>query len=321
MVGNGKESIPVFVAIASSTEHNVRYSGSSGGVVTEIIKYFFKTTRIASTISYKFSGKYLFVPYIAYNYEEYNQTGSIYHNIDIFSFLKSNIENIKSPVLVTCLPCQARGVRSILSTNNIDCYVIALVCSGQLTKDATYDFLKRNRISIHDIVSFRYRGYGWPSGITIRTKDGNTYFFDNLKSDWLYFFHSTIYNPNKCFSCSDTFGIHADVSIADPWIKRYKESETIGCSVIAIYDKEVHEIFKHMVNDASVLIHEEISIEEFHNTQRDTVIKKQRYIKNKKLIHFLRSIYKTWIYKRFFLFFPKVHGKIHNAIFSRLSKI
>lgn len=309
------------MSIASSADPNVRYTGSSGGVVTELIKYLFGKDRISSVISYKFQGEDLFVPYVAYSYNEYNQAGSIYHEVDLFPFIKRNITKLKSPVLVTCLPCQTRGLRALLDKHGIAYFIIALVCSGQLTKEATYDFLKRNKIAIGDVKSLRYRGYGWPSGMNIETKKGEHYYFDNLDSDWRYFFHSTIYNANKCFSCKDTFGVNADISVADPWFKRYKETEKTGCSIVAVYSEPAAELVQQMINDKMLVVHEEISAEEYEKSQRGTLEKKQRYIEHPRLIRVLVKIYRSWWYRRLFLRFPGVHYKIHNILFSKLAKI
>ena len=311
---------PLFLAIASAADHGVRHIGSSGGVITAVIKHLFETEQIASTVSYAFSGSDLFVPYLAYSFDEYRQTGSVYHEVDLPNFLRRQIADIRSPIFVTCLPCEARAIRHILAKNRIESIIMVLVCSGQLTKEATYDFLARHNIAVGDVASFRYRGHGWPGGMTVTKNDGETLFFDNLSSDWLYFFHSTIYNLDKCFKCTDTFGIHGDAVVADPWLKEYKEREKEGCSIVAIHDERFHQAFQNMINAGLIDVHEAISLETFHATQKRTVEKKRLYYGNKKLISRLVSIYRSPLYKRFFVAFPKLHLRIHRAVFSRLAK-
>lgn len=312
---------PLQISILSSTDEEIRYHGSSGGVVTAIAKYLFGKKLVSSAIAYKFGGPNLFVPYLAFGIEDYSQTGSIYHEVELFGFIRENLDRIKSPVFVTCLPCQAKSIKIVLEKNGIEAFVVALVCSEQLTKDATYDFLKRNKIRIEDIEFFRYRGNGWPSGMTVFMKNDKSYFFDNLSSEWPYFFHSTIYNLKKCFCCLDTFGYEADLSVADPWLKRYKNNEKIGCSIVSIYSEEAKNIIKQMLKDGFLNLHEEIDYEELKNSQRGTIRKKDIYIKNKKAVHFLVALYRNRIYKIFFMKFPKLHCKLHNILLSLIVRV
>ena len=151
--------------VLASSNANIRHRGSSGGVITQIIKYLFEASQVNSAINFRFSGAELFEPKVIYSFEEYEQTGSIYHEINIYKFLKDNINHIKSPILVSCLPCQVVPIKRLLDKGNIQSIVISLVCSNQLEKEATYYFLEKNNIDINKITDFRYRGNGWPSGI------------------------------------------------------------------------------------------------------------------------------------------------------------
>ena len=313
--------IPLQVSILSSSDDDIRYRGSSGGVVTTTAKFLFEKKFIHSAIAYRFEGANLFAPYLAYDFENYTQTGSIYHEVELFNFIRKNFDRIKSPVLVTCLPCQAKGVKILLENKEIEAFVVALVCSGQLTKDATYDFLRRNNLRIEDVDSFRYRGNGWPSGMTVCMNDGKRYFFDNLTSEWLFFFHSTIYNLQRCFSCTDTFGCEADISIADPWLKRYKSNEKIGCSIVSVYSEKGRSLIERMLEDELLHVHETIDFEELKNPQRGTIEKKKLYIRNRKLIHSLVSLYRSRPYKYFFMKFPKLHLKLHRILLSIIVRI
>ena len=124
--------------VLASSDVDIRYKGTSGGVISQIIKYLFEYNKINSALSMKYSGIKLFDPILIYTYEDYENTGSVYHEINIYKYLKENIENIKSPILITCLPCQVLPIRRLLDKNNIDSTIISLFCSNQLEKEATY---------------------------------------------------------------------------------------------------------------------------------------------------------------------------------------
>jgi coenzyme F420-reducing hydrogenase beta subunit len=299
--------------IMNSANDDVRYKGSSGGVITEVMKYLFSTNQIKSSISFKFSSSELFEPFLIDDYSDYNQTGSIYHDVNIFQFLKENIKNIKSPILITCLPCQITPLKRLLSSNNIETFFISLVCSAQLSKEATYYFLDKNNIELKEIDEFRYRGNGWPSGIHIKTKKQD-YFFHNNTSKWKYIFHSQVFTLNRCFSCKDTFGMKADISIADPWIDRYVKSEKIGLSIVIAHSISGENLINEMLLAKILSLEEFLTQKEVIDSQKYTLVKKDIYLKNKNIIKFFIRIFKTELYKNNFYYFAKLHHWFFRTI-------
>lgn len=286
--------------ILSSAHQDIRYNGSSGGFVTELADSLFFQNKIASAICFHFSGKELFVPQVVFSSRQYNQTGSIYHETGLIRFLKDNISSIKSPVFITCLPCQCEAIRRLLRSYQIESILVSLVCSGQLKKQATYDFLALHGIASDQLKSFQYRGKGWPSGIHAETKDGKTFFFHNTDSDWKCFFHSAIYNLERCFHCMDSYGTDADFSVADPWFKEYIEKETIGCTVVCASEKKWMEWIDEMIAEGRLTLHQKISLSEFVESQFWTLAKKESYRK----FFFLKKavrIFRMQFYRRLFL--------------------
>ncbi len=292
--------------ILYAKDKNVRHKGSSGGVITQTIKYLFDTKQINSTISFKFSGVNLFEPFIVKRFSEYNQTGSIYHEINIYKYLKQNIDSIQSPLLITCLPCEVVPVKRLLQNHHIDSIFISLVCSSQLSKEATYYFLEKNKIDIKKVKDFRYRGNGWPSGIQIKT-DEKEYFFHNNNSKWIDVFHSQIFTLDKCFSCVDTFGLKADISVADPWLDRYVQKDHIGSSIVIAHTNLGETIITQMIQEKMLTLVEEVSIEETILSQRGTLVKKYIFRQYKKNIKKLIKIFRHRWYKKFFYTFSKLH--------------
>jgi len=238
--------------ILYSSEDDIRYKGSSGGVITQITQYLFQNKVIHSSIGFKFNGTELFVPFIIYDFKEYIQTGSIYHEVEIYKYLKENLDKIKPPIIITCLPCQIVPIKRLLNKNNIESYIVSLVCSSQLNKEATYYFLEKNNIDINQVESFRYRGNGWPSGIQVKT-DKKEYFFHNNTSKWIDIFHSQVFTIKKCFSCHDTFGLKADLSIADPWLERYVNNDQIGSSIVIAHTKKGEDLVTQMLSKKSLI--------------------------------------------------------------------
>lgn len=302
-----------------STNAEIRYKGSSGGVITQIIKYLFEISQIKNAISFRFSGAELFVPKLIYSFEEYEHTGSVYHEINIYKFLKKNINHVQSPILITCLPCQVVPIKRLLDKNNIENIIISLVCSNQLEKEATYYFLEKNNIDVNKIIDFRYRGNGWPSGIQIKT-DKTDYFFHNNTSKWIDVFHSQIFNLNRCFSCKDTFGLSADLSIADPWLKRYVENDKTGSSIVISHTKKAEELIQKMIADKVLKVIELLTLEDAVLSQKGTLQKKYILMKYKKSLKLLINFFRKEEYKKIFYKISKCHRWIWSSTIGILKR-
>ena len=101
--------------IGYSTDDLIRYKASSGGIGTSIIKYLLSTSEYDTSMTFVYDKeKCGYIPKLIYDFNEINICGSVYQDIDIFSFLKENISSIKNGIIVTCMPCQVQGIRSVL---------------------------------------------------------------------------------------------------------------------------------------------------------------------------------------------------------------
>lgn len=306
--------------ILSSADRQERYDGSSGGVVTAIARELFKQGRISSAVCFEFSGPSLFEPRLIFNSNDYIQTGSIYHQVPLVQFLRDNLKLIRAPLFVTCLPCQITAIRRLLSRSNIECVLVSLVCSGQMNKQATYDFLRVHGIDIEQVKHFCYRGKGWPSGIQVEMQDGQKHFFHNLQSDWKTFFHSTIYNLDRCFHCTDSHGRDADFMVADPWLKEFIEHETQGCTVVAARPHWAG-LLDEMLQKRLLEFHKELSLADFVESQYWTVAKKESFRRFASL-RFLIHLFRTPLYRRLFLTgrYRYFHYKRYMKILNRYKR-
>nr|WP_321466996.1 Coenzyme F420 hydrogenase/dehydrogenase, beta subunit C-terminal domain [uncultured Desulfobulbus sp.] len=301
------------IKIVYSKDQEIRNKGSAGGFVSTLIKYLFDDKYIDAAVSYRYFGKELYVPEIIFNWEDYNQCGSIYHEVDLFRLLKNNLDKVKLRIVVVCLPCQCKAITRLFNRFNKQCLLISLVCSNQLSKDATYDFLKYNNIEINDVANLRYRGGGWPSGMQIEMNDGKKYFFHNNLSDWQKYFHSTIYTLRRCFKCPDMLGRYSDFVVADPWINRYIKNDSIGHSVVVVNTDAAEKIMENMICKNYIHLNEVIEKKEFILSQEGTLDKKIAFQKHNILL-FIIKIYRFSLYKKLFNKFPDFHSWMHQKI-------
>lgn len=308
--------------ILCSSDEKTRYQGSSGGVVATMVGYMFETHRIQNTVSYEFDKYNWFEPKLIYSYTDYQIVGSIYHDVELIKFLKDNVSNIKSSILITCLPCQVKAIRGILEKKKIDSFIIALTCSSQMSKVATHFLFNKFGIEEKDIEFFRYRGNGWPSGVQIKTRT-NKYFFHNTKSIWMDIFNSQLFTLKRCFSCEDTFGLEADISVADPWLERYITTDNIGATLVVAHTDKGNELIKEALQSGVLSFKENLSHSEVIKSQEWTLKKKYIFRKYRVLLGPILKVMRTKLYISIMSSFNfiKIHTKLFNKVIGFLLKL
>ena len=301
--------------ILCAADEKIRYKASSGGVVSAIIRYLFEEGRIQNAVSYEFDKYEWFKPKLINSYEEYHIVGSIYHDVELIKFVKDNATDMKGRILVTCLPCQVKAVRKILEENKIESFIVALTCSAQMSKEATHFLFNKFGIEEKDIEFFRYRGNGWPSGVQIKTRT-NKYFFHNIKSIWIDIFHSQLFTLKRCFSCKDTFGLEADMSVADPWLERYTTTEHIGATLVVAHTDKGNGLIQEALQSGTLKLKENISQFEAVKSQDWTLKKKYIFRKHRVLLSPILKIIRSEPYISIISSFNLI--RIHTRIFYKI---
>lgn len=313
--------------LAYSNDIKIRKSSTSGGIGSSIIEFLLDQQIINSALSFSFNKRTLqYEPVIIYNSKEYNITGSIYHEIDIISFLKNNIEKIKGSFACFALPCQIKPIKNLLNKNQIESIIIQLSCSSQQTFEATEYLLKRLNLKKDEIELIKYRGDGWPGGINIYLNNGSNIFINNLDSIWTKIFHSKLFCMRRCFKCNPNMKSIADLIIADPWRLISPKNEHIGLTLCMIRNNKMHNLFKTLHKE-NIISFEECNEEDFFFSQESVINKKTGYIKHKNIIKVITRIlsnktYRFLVIKYSFLFelhcclykvFDRIISKKNNA--------
>jgi coenzyme F420 hydrogenase subunit beta len=282
--------------LLASSDEEERGRGSAGGVVTALMRQLFESRGIATALDFHFTGRDLFEPRLIHSFSDYSFSGSVYHAVDLPGFLREHLEDIAAPVFVTCLPCEVKAVRKLLGDRGIDAILVALVCSNQLTREATYHLLAMNDIDPDRIESFRYRGGGWPSGVQIRA-GGEDHFFHNNSSEWTHIFHAHAFSLDKCYGCADTFGLGADLTVGDPWLSRM-EGEERGASLVIPHTERGLRVVEKAVTAGAVEALDVLTDADVIESQRFTLNKKRLFRQYRPLIRAIRSVLKRPFYAR-----------------------
>lgn len=239
--------------IGYSTNSEIRFSSSSGGIGTAIIKYLLSTKEFGTTITFEFNRERCqYEPKLVFNYADYNNCGSIYQDIPLVSFVKSKINEIRDGIVITCMPCQVKPIKNMLDRRQIKYFIISLCCSGQTTVEGTWYYYKLLKIDKKNIIHMQYRGNGWPSGIKITMNDGSIIEKRNYTYPWTIMHKSLLFRPKRCLFCTQKTTKECDISLADPWLKEYIENDKIGNSIVIASSECGDSFIKKMIEEKEI---------------------------------------------------------------------
>ncbi len=116
-------------------------------------------------------------------------------------------------------PCDVAAARGLeregrLGETEVSLYV-SFLCAGTPSAGGTNEVLRAMGVSPDDVVSFRYRGNGWPGAATATTGRGESQTLDYDVS-WGQHLGRCIHE--RCKYCGDGIGLSADLVFGDAWM-------------------------------------------------------------------------------------------------------
>jgi len=223
--------------LGHSTDTNIRWNATSGGLITSILAFCFKTGLIDCAIVASSSAETPLISraVIATSEKEILQAfGSRYAPIPINAAIKEAL-TMGERIAVVGLPCHIQSLRraevQLPELKNKIVLHLGMFCSHNVSSHATDFVLLHKGLKTRDVLEFSYRGKGWPSGIRIKTKQGKIAYIPNSKSIWASLFSSFVYSTPYCLSCTDQTNELADISFGDAWLPDVVERDKIGRSI------------------------------------------------------------------------------------------
>lgn len=311
---------PFAYYIGHTTNIDDRTRASSGGVGTAITRHLLNQSDYGTSITFIFNQQECrYEPKLIYSSDDINVCGSIYHDIDIAGFIRHNVDNIKGGIVISCPPCQVTAVRQILTKANIKHFIISYCCSGQMTIEGTWKYYELIGINKDDVVNMQYRGNGWPSGIQIWLKDGTKIYKDNYTEPWVTLHQSKLYAPKRCFYCKRDTGRNADISLADPWLERYKNEDKTGNTMFLPFSELGHTVVKDMETQGLLKLTEsnynDYAIAQAPNIHKEIRLKEQSTYIKRHLSLISKQWYYSWATK------DLEHIRKHNMVLRHIYRV
>lgn len=323
--------------IGYATDYQIRYASSSGGVGTAITQYLLSLPEYGTGVTFVFDREScMYVPKLIYSAEDINICGSIYQDINLIEFIRSNIDNIRAGIVLTCAPCHVTAIRQLLNQYKIKNFIMSFSCSGQTTIEGTWCFYRFIGVKKEDVLHMRYRGNGWPSGIQIQTIGNKEFYFKNYTEPWVTIHRSWLFRPRRCFYCKRDSGSNADISLADPWLKQYLDNDKIGNTLFSINTSDGDIILGELVK-RKIIKCIQASYNDYAIAQKPNILKEQRlciqksyYEKLDKIVH--NRLYIRWatmslknmrLHNRLFQYYYKMYNieKMYSIIFKKIKGV
>ncbi len=206
---------------AYAGDPEVRFKGSTGGVLTALGAYLIESGRVAFVLHAKaskaqpsFGERHVSVTradVLAGMGSRYGPTAPL---VDLGDVLDRG-----EPFAYIGKPCDVSALRNFARhdprVDELCKYKLALVCGGFMPPPDMRAFLKNIGIDYREVVDLRYRGYGCPGPTRIETRDGTV-----VEKNYLDFWgedESSWSLPFRCKVCPDAIGEAADLAASDTW--------------------------------------------------------------------------------------------------------
>lgn len=215
-----------------AADPEIRFKGSSGGAMNAISLYCLEHEGMHGVLQTKANEKkpYLNKTILSRSRDDLlAAAGSRYSPASPCEKLQE-IQTAPSPCVFIGKPCDVAAVQlSMQYKNELKAKVgltVACFCAGTPSTNGTLEMLRQMGITTpNDLVSLRYRGFGWP-GKTVaekRTDNAKEYSEITYERSWGDILQK--YRQWRCYICPDHTGEFADISAGDPWYREINEGE------------------------------------------------------------------------------------------------
>jgi coenzyme F420 hydrogenase subunit beta len=219
-----------------STNKEIRWKSSSGGVVTQLLVLALKNNLIDGALVSRMNMENPLESQtiVARTTDDVVAAiGSKYCPVDTNTRLK-DVSKLNGKFAIVGLPCHIYGVRRAeMLDHELRKKVvlhIGLFCSGTSSYLATELLLSRAGVSKAHVVSMGYRGKGWPGEIWAKLRDDREISLSRPYSRY-WDCISQFFTPVRCLLCPDATAELADLSVGDAWLPELR-NESVGMSLV-----------------------------------------------------------------------------------------
>ena len=264
---------------AWSTDKKIRYESSTGGLLNGLSLYLLDANKVN------------FILHTATNPEKPMRS------VSRFSYNKDDLLNANScsrygpaspldkfhealdlnqPFAFVGKPCDISAIRQLSKTdervNKLCKYLLTLVCGGSTEFTKSQDFIESFKVKEDELTIFRYRGFGNPGKMYIKTYDGREYdkeynSFWGEESTWRVHF--------RCKICPDAIGESSDIAALDTWRGGSPKGEDEGFNAAIVRTANGLDLLNEAIKAGYIKKGDDLTIEDINDFQPHQVNKKK----------------------------------------------
>ncbi len=264
---------------AWSTDDKIRFESSTGGLLNGLSLYLLESKKVKFILHTVTDPEKPMrsISKLSYNKDELLNSGSCSRYgpaspLDKFH----DALDLNQPFAFIGKPCDISAIRQLSKTdervNKLCKYLLTLVCGGSTEFTKSQDFIESFKVKEEEMSIFRYRGFGNPGKMYIKTKDGREHdreynSFWGEESTWRVHF--------RCKICPDAIGESSDVAALDTWRGGSPKGEDEGFNAAIIRTKKGLELMNDASKAGFIHIGDELKIEDIDDFQPHQVNKKK----------------------------------------------
>ena len=262
-----------------STDKKIRFESSTGGLLNGLSIYLLESKKVKFIMHTAANPKKPMrsLPKFSYNKEELlsGESRSRYGPAGTLERFHEALD-LNEPFAFVGKPCDISAIRQLSKSDprvNKQCkYLLTLVCGGFAEFTKAQDFIESFKVKENELSIFRYRGFGNPGRMYIKTKDGREY---DREYNSFWGEESTWRVPFRCKICPDAIGESADVAALDTWRGGSPKGEDEGFNAAIVRTKKGLDLMNDAAKAGFIHIGDKLKIEDIDDFQPHQVNKKK----------------------------------------------
>jgi coenzyme F420 hydrogenase subunit beta len=235
-----------------ATDAELRFNGSSGGVVSALSLFCIEHEQYAGAVQVRARSDQPLL----------NETVISRSRSDVLAAVASryapaspcerlaDLRDSWRPHVFVGKPCDIAGAARAAAEDDALAYGIGLsisiFCAGTPSLAATRELLTHLGVEDDDeVLEVRYRGRGWPGRMAVRLRRAKTGRIESASTSYQEGWGDILQKHTqwRCRVCADHIGEHADLSIGDPWYRPVANGDP-GQSLIVVRTERGRQILR-----------------------------------------------------------------------------
>jgi coenzyme F420 hydrogenase subunit beta len=263
--------------VGYSTDENIRYTSSSGGLITSLCMTLLNDYKMDGVICIKQNDSDVLdnEVILAKNIRDVlSARGSRYAPAYVCRGIKDLKLKDGGSYAFVGKPCDIQALNKYQNiVKKYKFFKIALFCAHTPLMSGTKEIIDGSDVNFREISRLQYRGEGWPGYFMLFSHENKILFREEYLKVWNTVLCKSKNRNKRCMLCHDCTGEFADISLGDAWLEEYV-GKSPGHSIAIARSKDAESLLEHTNRKGDIHI-EKIGAEKVITSQKSLLLKKR----------------------------------------------